>query len=73
MLHSPCPILTMSVNRGTMIFGGESWVILVVHDRRHLKTRFWKPFGADMEKFVPQKPPGQSQLNSFSMLPLSDP
>jgi len=27
MLHSPCPILTMSINRATMIFGLASWVI----------------------------------------------
>jgi hypothetical protein len=35
MLHSPCQILKITVNRATMIFGFKSWVIVVVNDPRH--------------------------------------
>jgi len=73
MLHTPCPILTMSINKVTMIFGLESWVVLAVNDSRHLYTRFWKHLYADMQVMVLRKPPGQSHLNLFSMLQLSDP
>jgi len=42
-LLDPCPILTMNVNKVTMIFGVASGVIYLANDRRQLYTVSWQP------------------------------
>jgi hypothetical protein len=46
---------------------------MVANDRIHLKTMFWQPLYAQKQEVIPLQHPGQLQLNSFSMLQISDP
>jgi len=54
-----CPILKMSVNRASTIFGHASSVIWVVLDRKHPWTRIWQLLWADVYGIFPLHPPGQ--------------
>jgi len=72
MLHSPWPILIVSVNRVTIVSGRAFWVIKVANDHRHLYTGFWQPLYADKQDILPRESPGQSQSFSFPKPQLSD-
>jgi len=41
--HDRCPILNMSFNGASMIFGCPSWVIEVAIGCSHSSTRYWLP------------------------------